>query len=425
MEINLICLAVALVGGLMLSRLTKLVGLPAVTAYLIAGLALGPFLLGALNVPGLGFNSLEQVEHLNVITNTALGFIAFTIGNEFRLSQLRATGAKAITIGILQAVLTTLLVDVVLIVLHFCFPHIISIPCAIVLGAIASATAPAATLMVVRQYKADGPLTRLLMLVVAIDDAVGLVLFSVSFGIATALSQGQVSVLAVVVEPLVEIILSVGLGSVMGWLLNWVEQFFHSRSKRMTISVAFVLLTVGLSSLKFRIGGLHCGFSLLLVCMMTGTVFCNICSTSEELMDRVDGWTMPLNILFFVISGAELDLTVVIQPVTILVGVIYIVARSAGKYFGADLSCRLTSQSKPICDNLGITLLPQAGVALGMALTAATLPDGALARNVVLFAVLVYELVGPAMTKRALFAAGEICPEGRTSARKHNQPKDN
>ena len=424
MEISLICLAAALIGGLMLSRLTKLVGLPAVTAYLVAGLLMGPFFLGALRIPGLGFNSLEQVQSLNVIANVALGFIAFTIGNEFRLHQLRATGAKAITIGILQAVLTTVLVDIVLIGLHFCFPHIISIPCAITLGAIASATAPAATLMVVRQYKADGPLTRLLMLVVAIDDAVGLVLFSVSFGIATALSQGQVSILAVVVEPLVEIVLSLSLGSVMGWLLNWVEQYFHSRSKRMTISVAFVLLTVGLSSLKFEIAGLHCGFSLLLVCMMTGTVFCNVCSTSEELMGRVDGWTMPLNILFFVLSGAELDLAAVVQPVTVLVGVLYILARSAGKYLGSGLSCRMTRQAKPICDNLGITLLPQAGVALGMALTAATLPDGAMTRNVVLFAVLIYELIGPALTKRALTAAGEICPEGRTSARKHNQPKE-
>ena len=310
-----------------------------------------------------------------------------------------------------------------LIGLHFCFPQIISVPCAITLGAIASATAPAATLMVVRQYKADGPLTRLLMLVVAIDDAVGLVLFSVSFGIATALSSGQVNVLGVVVEPLVEIVLSLGLGSVMGWLLNWVEQFFHSRSKRMTISVAFVLLTVGLSSVKFTLGGIHCGFSLLLVCMMTGTIFCNVCSTSEELMERVDNWVMPLNVLFFVISGAELDLEVLSHPVTILVGIIYILSRSAGKYYGSAISCLLTRQNKPITDNLGITLLPQAGVALGMALTAATLPDGELARNVVLFAVLVYELVGPALTKRSLLAVGEIQPEGRTSARKHNEPK--
>ena len=422
-ETYLISLAVALVGGLMLSRVTKLIKLPAVTAYLVAGLLLGPFCIGALKIPGLGFNTAAQVDSLKIVTQTALGFIAFTIGNEFRLSQLKATGAKAITIGILQAVIATIFVDITLIVLHLLFPSLISIPCAITLGAIASATAPAATLMVVRQYKADGPLTRLLMLVVAIDDAVGLVLFSVSFGIATALSAGHVSVIAVVVEPIVEVVLSLGLGAVMGWLLNWVEQFFHSRSKRMSISVAFVMLTVGLSMIEFDVGGIHCGFSLLLVCMMTGTIFCNICSTSEELMSRIEGWTTPVNVLFFVISGAELDLNVLAQPVTLMVGVLYIIARSAGKYYGASFSCRLTGQPKPITDHLGITLLPQAGVALGMAITAATLPDGALARNVVLFSVLVYELVGPALTKRSLLAVGEFKPEGRTSARKENMPK--
>ena len=422
METYLISLAIALIGGLMLSRLTKKLNLPAVTAYLVAGLLLGPFLLGALKIPGLGFNTLEQVEGLSVMTQVALGFIAFAMGNEFRLSQLKTFGSKAITIGILQAVITTLLVDVVLIVLHLLFPHMISLPAAITLGAIASATAPAATLMVVRQYKADGPLTRLLLLVVAIDDAIGLLLFSVSIGIAGTLSSGSVSILTMIIEPLLEIVLSLILGGVMGYLLNYVEQFFHSRSKRMAVSVAFVLLTVGLSMLKFHIGPVHCGFSLLLVCMMTGTVFCNICSTSEELMERVERWTVPLNILFFVISGAELDLQVLASPVTLIVGVIYILSRSTGKIFGANLSCRLTMCSKTITDNLGITLLPQAGVALGMALTAASLPDGAVVRNVVLFAVLVYELVGPSLTKRSLMKAGEINPEGRTSARTHNQP---
>ena len=421
METYLICLAVALVGGLMLTRVTSLMHLPAVTAYLVAGLLLGPFCIGRLGLPGLGFNSLEQVDALQVLTKTALGFIAFTIGNEFRLGQLKAMGKPAIIIGILQAVVTTLMVDAILIGLHFLLPDVISIPCALTLGAIASATAPAATLMVVRQYKADGPLTRLLMLVVAIDDAVGLLLFSVSFGIATALADGQVSILAVAVEPIVEVVLSLGLGAFMGWLLHFTEQFFHSRSKRMSLSVGFVLLTVGLSTLHFEIAGIHCGFSLLLVCMMTGTVFCNICSTSEELMERIDGWTMPLNILFFVLSGAELDLEILANPVTILVGVVYIIARSLGKYFGADLSCALTHQTTPIRKNLGITLLPQAGVALGMALTAATLPDGALARNVVLFAVLIYELVGPTLTKRSLLAVGEIKPEGRVSSRKLNE----
>ena len=424
METYLICLAAAMIGGLMLSRLTKLVNLPAVTAYLVAGLLLGPYVLGAIKIPGLGFNSMEKVETLSIVTQTALGFIAFTIGNEFRLTQLKQTGSRAITIGILQAVVTTIVVDLILICLHLLFPHILSLPAAITLGAIASATAPAATLMVVRQYKADGPLTRLLLLVVAIDDAVGLLLFSASFGIATALSSGHVSILAVVVEPILEILLSLALGSLMGLLLHLTEQFFHSRSKRLTVSVAFVLLTVGLSMLKFQVGPVHCSFSLLLVCMMTGTVFCNICSTSEELMGRVDGWTMPLNVLFFVISGAELDLQVLIQPVTLIVGILYILARSAGKYFGSYGSCRLTKCSQTVTDNLGITLLPQAGVALGMALTASSLSDGAVVRNVVLFAVLVYELVGPALTRIALTRAQEIDPEGKTSARTHNKPQE-
>ncbi len=420
MEIYLIGLAVAMVGGLMLSRLTRLVHLPAVTAYLVAGLLLGPFCLGALQVPGLGFNSLEQVEVMKIVSQTALGFIAFSMGNEFRLRQLKTMGKSAIVIGVAQAVITTIVVDIALIALHFFFPQMISLPCAITLGAIASATAPAATMMVVRQYKADGPMTRLLMLVVAIDDAVGLLLFSVSFGIANALASGAVSLMAVVVEPIVEIVLSLALGAAMGWLLNWVEKFFHSRSKRMSISIAFVMLTVGLSMLSFRIGPVHCSFSLLLVCMMTGTVFCNICPTSEELMERVENWTMPLNVLFFVLSGAELDLNVLSQPVTLIVGVVYILARSLGKCTGAAASCRATAQPQPIVNHLGITLLPQAGVALGMAMTAATLPDGSLARNVVLFSVLVYELVGPALTKRSLTAVGEIRPEGRTNARKLN-----
>ena len=421
MEMYLIGLAVAMVGGLMLSRLTRLIHLPAVTAYLVAGLLLGPFCVGALQVQGLGFNSLAQVETFKIVSQTALGFIAFSMGNEFRLKQLKAMGKSAIIIGILQAVITTIVVDIALIALHLCFPTMISIPCAITLGAIASATAPAATMMVVRQYKADGPMTRLLMLVVAIDDAVGLLLFSVSFGIANALASGAVSILAVVVEPIVEIVLSLVLGAAMGWLLHRVEKFFHSRSKRMTISIAFVMLTVGLSMLEFKAGPVNCGFSLLLVCMMTGTIFCNVCPTSEELMERVENWTMPLNVLFFVLSGAELDLNVLAQPVTLIVGVVYIIARSLGKYYGAASSCSMTHQPKPIVSHLGITLLPQAGVALGMAMTAATLADGALARNVVLFSVLVYELVGPALTKRSLTAVGEIRPEGRTSARKLNE----
>ena len=421
--ILLIHLSVCLVGGLLLTRLTNKLRLPDVTAYLLSGLLLGPFCLGLLHIPGLGFSTPEEVKGLDLICQAALGFIAFTIGNEFRLEQLKHMGRQAITVGILQAVVTTAVVDALLIALHFINPALISISSAITLGAIAAATAPAATLMVVRQYKADGPLTRLLLLVVAIDDAVGLVLFSASYGVATALESGTVSMMTVLVEPLIEILLSLVLGALAGWVLFRVEKYFHSRSKRLSISIAFVLLTVGISMTEFSVGGVHVGFSLLLVCMMTGTVFCNICGFSEEIMSRIDSWTAPLFVLFFVLSGAELDLKILANPLVLLVGAVYIVGRSLGKYFGAYGSCRLTGCSDEITRHLGVTLLPQAGVALGMALTAANLSDGAVVRNVVLFSVLVYELVGPALTKRSLMAAGEIKPEGRTSARKANTPK--
>ena len=419
----LISLSFALVGGLLMSRLAKKLNLPAVTAYLVAGLLLGPYCIGRLNLLGIGFHTPEDVSALDVISQTALGFIAFTIGNEFRLVQLKHMGRQAITVGIAQAVITTLLVDAALVVLHLINPSLISISSAITLGSIAAATAPAATLMVVRQYKADGPLTKLLLLVVAIDDAVGLVLFSASFGVASALESGTISLLTVLVEPVIEIVLSLLLGGLAGWILYRVEKYFFSRSKRLSISIGFVLLTVGLSMAEFEVGGVRCGFSLLLVCMMTGTVFCNICDFSEELMGRVDSWTAPLFVLFFVLSGAELNLKVLSNPLVLLIGAVYILARSLGKYLGAYSSCRLTGCSESITKHLGITLLPQAGVALGMALTAQQLADGEVVRNVVLFSVLVYELVGPTLTKRSLIAAGEIKAEGRTTARKKNTPK--
>ena len=419
METLLICLAAALVGGLMLSRLTKLLHMPAVTAYLVAGILVGPYFLGALGVSGLGFTSMADVNTYSLLSDVALGFIAFSIGNEFRLSQLKQTGKQALVIGIFQAVFTTLLVDAVLIGLHFLMPDKLPLSAAIVLAAVASATAPAATLMVVRQYKAKGPLTSILLPIVALDDAVGLVLFAVSFGIAKALGAGSVSLTSVILEPILEVILSLLLGLVMGLLFSFFERFFHSRSKRLAMSVTFVFLTVALSMLKFEVGGIHIGFSSLLVCMMLGTVFCNICDFSEELMDRVDRWTAPLFILFFVISGAELELSVFTEIAIVVIGIVYIISRSLGKYFGALISAKSVKCDNNIVKYLGITLLPQAGVALGMAIKAeAELgAEGAIVANITLFAVLVYELVGPMLTKMSLLKAGEIIPEGAISAR--------
>ena len=418
-------LSIALLAGLLLSRLAKIVKLPAVTAYLISGVLIGPFVLGALGIPGIGITS-KQIEGFGLISDLALGFIAFSMGNEFRLSQLKKIGKQATVIGVLQALITTVVVDIALIALHFAMPNTLSIPAAIVLASVATATAPAATLMVVKQYKAKGPVTDVLLPVVALDDAVGLVVFAISFGIARSMGTAGVSPLAIILEPLIEIVLSLLLGFVMGLLFTLCEKYFHSRSKRMAVSVTFVMMTVAISSLKFEVGGIHIAFSSLLACMMLGTVFCNICEVSEELMDRADRWTTPVLILFFVISGAELDLSVFTQWTVVVVGIVYIIARSLGKYYGANISARITKSDPNIIKYLGITLLPQAGVALGMAIKAIELgPDGAIVRNITLFAVLIYEIVGPFLTKMALTKAGDIKEEGRKSARDEHLAKKN
>ncbi len=420
MEILLV-LSVALFAGLMLSRLAKLVQLPAVTAYLVAGIFVGPYLLGALGIKGLGFTSMEEIDSFGIISDVALGFIAFSIGNEFRLSELKHIGKQATIIGIVQAVAATLLVDAALIGVHFLIPEKFPLPSAIILGAVASATAPAATLMVVRQYKAKGPVSNILLPIVALDDAVGLVLFAISFGIAKAVHLGNADVLSIIVEPILEVVCSLALGGIMGYFFTFFEKFFHSRSKRLAMSVTFVFMTVALSMVEFKIGGVHIAFSSLLVCMMLGTVFCNICDFSEELMDRLDRWTAPLFILFFVISGAELELSVFKDYMIVLIGLVYIVVRCVGKYCGASLSAKLTSCHPNIVKYLGITLFPQAGVALGMAIKAEALGEpGAIVANITLFSVLIYELVGPFLTKIALQKAGEITPEGKTSARVSN-----
>ncbi|MBR2337179.1 MAG: cation:proton antiporter [Clostridia bacterium] len=415
---TLFSLSIALFVGLMLSRLAKLVKLPAVTAYLITGVLIGPWCLGAFGIKGLGFVSEEELKSFGIISDVALGFIAFSIGNEFRLSQLKAIGKKATVIGIFQAVTATVFVDAALIGLHFILGDKFPLPAALILGAIASATAPAATLMVVRQYKAKGPVTETLLPVVAIDDAVGLVLFAVSFGIAKAIILNQVSIISIILEPIIEVVLSLGLGAVVGLLITYFERFFHSRSKRLSMSVAFVFLTVALSMLEFKIGEVHVAFSSLLTCMMLGTVFCNCCDFSEELMDRLDRWTAPLYILFFVISGAEFDFSLFADILIVLVGLVYIVFRCAGKYSGAYMSSKLVGAEPNVVKYLGITLFPQAGVALGMAIKSQALGEiGFIVANITLFSVLIYELVGPFLTKVSLMKAGEIDPAGRLSAR--------
>ena len=409
---SLLSLGVALIAGLIMTRFTKKLKLPAVTAYLITGILIGPYCLGALGVEGLGFTSMEAVERLDVISDVALGFIAFAIGNEFRLSQLKETGRQATVVGIVQGLLAALLVDAALLGLHCAMPDKLPVPAAITLGAIATATAPAATLMVIRQYKAKGKVTDILLPVVALDDAVGLVVFAISFGVAKAMLSGAFNVISIVLEPILEIVLSLGLGALMGVLLTQMERFFNSNSNRLSLTIGFVILTVALSMLNFRVGQVHVGFSSLLVCMMLGTVFCNLCPLSADLMEKSDRWTTPLFTLFFVISGAELELGVFGDMLVVLIGVVYILTRSVGKYVGAYISAKATHCDPNVVKYLGITLLPQAGVALGMCITAMELggAEGSLIRNITLFAVLIYEILGPMFTKIALTAAGDIQP---------------
>jgi len=411
----LVTLAVALIGGLFMSRVVKPLGLPAVTGYLLAGIVLGPYCLGRLGVTGL-FESLDSLKVMGeLVQSIALGFIAFAIGTEFKLSALKKTGRQATVVGIVQALMAMLLVDAALIGLHFLLgEERLPLSVCITLGAIATATAPAATLMVVKQYKAKGPVTDILLPVVALDDAVGLVCFAVSIGIAQALEGGTVSIISVLVNPLLEVVLSLVLGAVVGVVFTFVENMFLSNSKRLCLSITFVLLTIALSKLHYTFdSGLKIGFSSLLVCMMLGTVFCNICDSAEELMAKTDRWTMPIFVLFFVISGAELEFGIFRDGTVILVGVLYIIFRALGKYFGAAWSARITKCSPNIVKYLGITLLPQAGVAIGMSLTAATIltNGGTAVRNIVLFAVMIYEMVGPMLTKIALTKAGDIKPK--------------
>ena len=418
---TLFSLSIALGAGLIMSRFAKPLGLPSVTAYLIAGILIGPYCLGSFGIEGMGFISHENVKEFEIISNVALGFIAFAIGNEFRLSQLKKVGGTATFIGIFQAVIATLFVDAALIGLHFVLGEDkLPLSMAITLGAVAAATAPAATLMVVRQYKAKGKLTDLLLPIVAIDDAVGLIIFAISFGIAKAVEHGEFSIKAIILEPIIEIVFSLALGAVMGVLFSVFERFFSSNSKRLCLSVTCVIFTVALSMVKFEIGGVHVGFSALLVCMMLGTIFCNICDFSAEIMEKTDKWTVPLFALFFVLNGAELELSVFTDLAIVGIGVAYIFSRSLGKYLGSFGSAKLMKCDKKTTKYLGITLLPQAGVALGMSVTAMELGEvGEMIRNIVLFSVLIYELFGPVMTKWALTRAGNIEPKPHHKNRKH------
>lgn len=394
----LLCLAVAMAIGLAFTRLAKLIGLPNVTAYLVAGLVMRYLMEFVIKT--------DDFSSLDIISNVALGFIAFSIGSSFKLKHIKEIGKSVVVITCFQAFATVIVVDVVLVALHFF--NLVDLPTALCLGAIATATAPAATLMVVRQYRARGIVTDTLLPVVAFDDAIGLVVFAVSLAVAKVLAVegGSLNVVDVLVVPLLEIVASLAVGSCIGIALAYLTKVFKSRANRISLCIAAVFGGVGLCTVFGD------GFQLsdLLTCMAIGVFYVNINKESGTIMDIMDRWTAPLFMLFFIISGSELDLTVI--PSVGIIGVAYLISRSAGKYFGARLGAKVVNADKNVQHYLGLTLLPQAGVAIGMAQkvknTAELSGIADAIVTVTLCATLVYELVGPLITKWALERAGEI-----------------
>lgn len=420
----ILVLGVLLILGLVSTRVVKLLNLPNVTGYLVAGLlaALGCVLIDHLS----GNNVLtEEIVVLNdSVSSVALGFIALSIGEEFKFSKIKGLGSKILIITILQALLAMVLVDVVL--LGICYLLNVPVEVAICLGAIATATAPAATLMVIHQYKAKGPLVDLLLPVVALDDALGLIFFAISVSISKVIATGTTpSIMSLCVIPLIEIIGSIVLGFLLGLLLRVLINFFKSRNNHVIMIIAFTLIGVGACSLlnMITIDGNNLEFSNLLCCMMIGATYINF-GSDENIVERdfslVERWTPSLFLLFFVLSGAHLvtsgkellsnDTNMLF---VLIIFVAYIVARSLGKYFGAYLGCKITKRNKHITNYLGLTLLPQAGVAIGMANTISRMEafnngTGDIIVTVVLCATLIYELLGPLFTKWALQKTGEI-----------------
>ena len=429
MDIYLISAYVAalLLVALLSTRLMRLIKLPNVTGYILTGIIMGPFLFG-LFFNNFSFDGIKDapvykfVDTLGWVSSVALGFIAFSIGTSFKFSTIKALGKRVLVITILEALGASLLVVVALLVAHFIFPQYVSLELALTLSAIASATAPAATLMVIKQYRAHGPLVDTLLPVVALDDAAALILFAILFQIATALAGGSVSAYAIIVKPLLEITISLAVGAVLGFVISFANRFFKSRNNRLIWNIFSVFAALGFYYLFKKIGGFE--LSSLLTCMMAGAIYTNFVKESGRTLDVMDRFTSPVYMMFFVISGASLDLTIFFNGdglVVVLIALTYLVFRVIGKWSGAYVGATITRCEPQVKKYLGFALVPQAGVAIGLSTTAYKLfsqysdpymqKTGALILAIVLTSTLVYELVGPMVAKFALKKAHEIPEE--------------
>ena len=417
--------AVLLFAALLSTRLVRILKLPNVTGYIVTGIIMGPFIFGLL-FNNFSFDNIKEgpiyqfVQQINWVSSVALGFIAFSIGTSFRRQTLKAVGKKVIIITILEALGGSLFVIIALMIAHFINPTYVTWELVLTLGAIASATAPAATLMVIKQYQAKGPLVDTLLPVVALDDAAALILFAVLFQIASALASGvTISFYSIIIKPLLEITISLGIGIILGLVISFMNRFFKSRNNRLIWCIFSVFAALGFYYLfkSHQIGGFE--LSSLLVCMMAGALYTNLCHDSGKTLDVMDRFTSPIYMMFFVISGASLDLSIFFSKdglVVVIIASIYVIFRVIGKWLGAYTGAAISHSEPQVQKYLGFALVPQAGVAIGLSTTAYKLFSenpltqrvGALILAIILTSTLVYELVGPLSAKFALKKAKEI-----------------
>lgn len=383
-------LAVMLFAGFLMTRLTKLVRLPNVTGYILAGVLIGPYLLDLI--------PQDVVQGMDFVTDVALAFIAFGVGKYFRLSRLRQNGRKVLILTVFEA-----LTAAVLIFLVMAFVFRLSIPFSLLLGAIGSATAPASTIMTIRQYKAKGEFVDVLLQIVALDDAVALLAFSVCAAVAQGMESGGDIRVQTVVLPILYNLMALVVGALAGWLLHWLVGENRSSQHRLVLVAGMLLAITGMCSAL--------DVSPLLACMVMGAVYINV-SGNKKVFKQVNGFTPPIQLLFFVLSGMRMDLTAL--KAAGLIGVVYFLVRILGKYAGAWLGAVIGKASLPIRRYMGLALIPQAGVSIGLAvLGQRILPaeSGVLLSTIILSSGVLYEMIGPACAKAAIFLSGSVPKE--------------
>lgn len=391
---SLYAYSILLFGGMLFAFLFGKLKFPKVTGYLIGGIILGPSLLGVL--------SQDMVSSLEIISEVALSFIAFSVGNEMKLKHLRKLGSKILIITFFEAIGAFIVVTSGLLFLFRA-----DIPFSITLGAISCATAPAATLMVIKEYRAQGEIVDVLIPVVALDDGIGIIIYGISSSIAMALlSGGGINIMSMFLKPVGEIALAILLGGATGFILLLLLKRLKSQEELISAIIAYVFLLTAIT--------MYLNLSSLLTLMAAGIAVGNLSTSRRRFAPQMDLITTPIFIAFFVLSGADLTLSSLVKVGG--VGVFYIFARVIGKYVGAMFSTKITKCSEEVQKYLGLTLVPQAGVALGLSLMASRLipaPHGAMIRTVVLGATIFYEILGPFLAKYAFLQAGAIAPDAR------------